>query len=274
MPWSTTRLDAEPVPLDLEQPVVVVERLGREGGEHRLDLGRAAGAGVAPARSISAVAAGAWLIQIASRFSLTSSLVRPVLTLFGKSSASQPSTDVSPFLWMSSHWSPSSPSNGRLPPRPLVRTIVKRPLSFSPLSRNLSSPSLTALRPSRVGASGSQVPQSQTMTSPAPYCLAGMIAFEVEVLDRVVLDVDGHPPDLRIEGRALRDGPRDEDAVDLEAEVVVEPRRAVALDDEPPAPTARGGGRVRRRFRGLAEVALATVFLEGHRRQCASPTVR
>ena len=58
--------------------------------------------------------------------------------------------------------------------RPLVRTIVKRPLSFWPWSSNLSSPSATALRGSRVGASGSQVPQSQTMTSPAPYCLAGM----------------------------------------------------------------------------------------------------
>ena len=37
----------------------------------------------APARSISAVAAGDSLIQIASRLALTSSLVRPVLTLFG-----------------------------------------------------------------------------------------------------------------------------------------------------------------------------------------------
>ena len=47
-------------------------------------------AGLAPVRSIWAIAAGAWLIQMASRLSLTSSLVRPVLTLCGWSSASQP----------------------------------------------------------------------------------------------------------------------------------------------------------------------------------------
>jgi hypothetical protein len=61
------------------------------------------GAGFAPARSISAVAAGAWLIQIASRLALTSSFVRPVLTLWGNSSASQPGLACSSALWMRSH---------------------------------------------------------------------------------------------------------------------------------------------------------------------------
>ena len=128
-------------------------------------------------RSISASPAGAWLIQIASLLALTSSFVRPVLTLAGKSSASQPSVDSGPRLWMSSHCSESS-SNGRpvsAPRRPPVRTIVNRPRSFSPLRVNLSSPSSIALRPSSVGASPSQVPQSQTITSPAPYCRAGMM---------------------------------------------------------------------------------------------------
>jgi len=41
------------------------------------------GASTAPVRSISAAAAGAWLIQTASRSALTSSFVRPVLTLCG-----------------------------------------------------------------------------------------------------------------------------------------------------------------------------------------------
>src|SRR6185369_7031947 len=88
-------------------------------------------------------------------------------------------------------------------------------------------------------------------------------ALEVEVLDRVILDVDGHPADRRIEGRALRDGPADEDPVDLEPEVVVEPGRAVALDDEP---TRTADGRVAGRLGRLAEVALALVGLERHRR--------
>ena len=91
-------------------------------------------------------------------------------------------------------------------------------------------------------------------------------ALEVEVLDRVVLDVDGHPADVRVEGQALGDGPGDEDARDLEAEVVVEAGGAVALDDEAArADRARGAGLGgRRRLRGLREVALAAVFLEGH----------
>ena len=39
---------------------------------------------------------------------------------------------------------------------------------------NLSSPSGIAVRASSVGASDSQVPQSHTITSPAPYCFDGM----------------------------------------------------------------------------------------------------
>ena len=47
----------------------------------------------------------------------------------------------------------------------------------------------------------------------------------------------------------------------------MEPGRAVALDDEAAAPDGRGGcaGRAGRRLRRLREVALAAVFLEGHR---------
>jgi len=58
--------------------------------------------------------------------------------------------------------------------RPLVRTIVNRPWTFSPWRTNFNSPSAMARLGSRVGASGSQVPQSHTITSPAPYCLLGM----------------------------------------------------------------------------------------------------
>ncbi len=97
-------------------------------------------------------------------------------------------------------------------------------------------------------------------------------ALEVEVLDRVVLDVDGHPPDLGVEGGALRDGPAHEDAADLEPEVVVEPRGAMTLDDEAAAaPADLGVRRAGGRFGRLGEVALAAVFLEGHQRECARP---
>ena len=51
---------------------------------------------------------------------------------------------------------------------------MKRPFSFSPKIRNFSSPSWMARTGSSVGASGSYVPQSQTMTSPPPYSPRGM----------------------------------------------------------------------------------------------------
>ena len=130
------------------------------------------GASTAPSRSISASAAGASLVQSASRFALTSSLVRPVLTDCGWSSGSQPGFAHSSRFLISSHCSASSSSKalaGFEPGRRLVRTSVKRPQTFWPWRMNLSSPSSIALPGSSVGASGSNVPHSQTMTSPAPY---------------------------------------------------------------------------------------------------------
>jgi hypothetical protein len=73
----------------------------------------------------------------------------------------------------------------------------------------------------------------------------------------MVLDVDGHPPVLWVERRSLGHGPAGQHAVDLEPEVVVQPRRAVALDDEAPI---TGGRRSRADFAcrlgRLAEIPL------------------
>ena len=80
----------------------------------------------------------------------------------------------------------------------------------------------------------------------------------------------GHPADLRVERRAFGTAQLDQDASDLEPEVVVEPGRAMPLDDETPTAAAGlGVGRAGCRFRGLPEVALAAVFLEGHSGECA-----
>ncbi len=80
--------------------------------------------------------------------------------------------------------------------------------------------------------------------------------------------MDGHPALVGIERRTFRDRPGHEHTTDLQPEVVVEPRGAVALDHEPTAPDreVRFGPRVygRRRLRGLGEVALAAVFVEWH----------
>ena len=224
------------------------------------------GADLAPARSISAVAAGAWLIQVASQILLDlvvgPSRLDTLRVLLGVPAWLRVLVglvDEEPLLAVVAFERATAAATAR------PATIVKRPLSFSPLSRNLSSPSATDLRPSRVGASGSQVPQSQTMTSPAPYCLAGMILRNRSIRSGGPRRGRRHAPDLGVEGRAFGYGPGDEDAVDLEAEVVVEAGRAVSLHHETAAASAGRGPDVGRRLRGLPEVALPAVFLEGHR---------
>ena len=76
------------------------------------------------------------------------------------------------------------------------------------------------------------------MTSPAPYCFAGITPSKSKYS---IGWSSTWTAMRRTPGSSV--GPfgtaqRHEDAVDLEAEVVVEPRRAVPLDDEPPGPRA------------------------------------
>jgi hypothetical protein len=57
-------------------------------------------------------------------------------------------------------------------------------------------------------------------------------AFEVRVLDGVILHVHGQPLFLRVHRRALGHRPALQDAVHLEPEVVVKTPRGMLLDDE------------------------------------------
>ena len=57
-------------------------------------------------------------------------------------------------------------------------------------------------------------------------------AFEVAVIQRMVLDLDREPLVMRIEGRALGDGPGLEDAVQFEPQVVVQMRCRMLLNHE------------------------------------------
>ena len=66
--------------------------------------------------------------------------------------------------------------------------------------------------------------------------------FEVEVVERMVLDVHGHTLRVRIECRTLRHCPAHEDSVGLESQVVVQLTGAVALDHESVAERSRGCG--------------------------------
>ena len=268
-------LEPVAVPLDLEQPVGVVERVRRERREHRLDEALAAAPRPRP-RGRSPRRPRACRSSRAPRaFACTSSFVRPVFTDCGRSSASQPADAWASRFLISSHCSESSSNAvvGAEPGRRLVRTIVKRPRSFSPWSSNFSSPSSTAFTGSGVSASGTNVPQSQTITSPAPYWPRGITPSKSKYSIgwsstwTAIRRIDG------VERRSLGDRPAREQAVDLEAEVVVEAGRAVALDDEAaarrsgrPAGFAVAGG-----LRRLAEIALAVIAVEGHERRISAP---
>ena len=165
---------------------------------------------------------------------------------------------------MSSHCSPSSFSKARTrfgagtPARPDDREPAFHLLAVDPELQLAVVDRLLGIERGRLRLPCPPVPDDDVA---GPVLLRRDDPFEIEVFDGVVLDVDGHAPGLAVEAGALRDGPADEHALDLEAEVVVQPGRAVALDDEPPGRAGKVG---RRRLRGLAEVTLAAVFLEGH----------
>jgi hypothetical protein len=86
-------------------------------------------------------------------------------------------------------------------------------------------------------------------------------AFEVDVLDRVILDVERRAADVRIQRRALRDCPTNQDVVDLQPEVKVQAPCPVPLDHEAAIhgvalAVLQPGSR---RLRSLREVPLASV---------------
>ncbi len=83
-------------------------------------------------------------------------------------------------------------------------------------------------------------------------------AFEVAVIERMVLDLHREPPLARVERWPFRDRPRLEHAVEFEAEIVVQSRGVVLLDDEASSfgPGYCGSAT---RFRRFFEIALSPV---------------
>ena len=148
---------------------------------------------------------------------------------------------------------------------------MNRPLSFWPSRRNFSSPSAIASARRRVvgrlGFPRAPVPDDDVAGA---VLLGRDHALEVEVLDRVVLDVDGHPALVRDRasgpwGRPTRPGRHRSRAGS---------RSGAAWRDG----AGRRSGRARwrgdlrcgrRRLGRLPEVALAAVFVEGHGVECA-----
>ena len=89
-------------------------------------------------------------------------------------------------------------------------------------------------------------------------------AFEIDVGDGMILDVDGEAAVAFFVGHALRHGPGFEGAADFEAEVVVEAGGGVFLDDETMAGAGAAWGATAFGFGGFREISLTDVFLERH----------
>ena len=138
---------------------------------------------------------------------------------------------------------------------------MKWPRSFDPWSSRCSSPSSTAARPS-VPACSTNVPRSQTITSPAPYPPDGITPSKSRYSIGWSSTCTARWRTFGSSVTPFGDRPAHEHAVDLEPEVVVESSGPVALHDErgaparaPVAPTPRG-------LRRPVEVTLGVVARE------------
>ena len=248
-------LDAVAVELHLEEPVRVVERLVRRRGLHRLDeVGqwRLARAGQVDVRLLcrrvavpDGVAAGFDLVVGAA--GLDRVRMRRRRPTSGSASSS--------FLWMSSQLSSADW-------KPRVLTMREAALELLAVEAELELALADGLARIVRLLRLERAPVPDDHVAAAVLAL-GDDALEVEVGEGMVLDVDGHAPVGWIEAGPFGHGPRHQHAVDLEAEVVVQPRRAMALDDEaPPFRRRLDRAHLARRLGRLGEVALAVVRLE------------
>jgi hypothetical protein len=86
-------------------------------------------------------------------------------------------------------------------------------------------------------------------------------AFEVAVVQRMIFHLHRQAFVSRIDRRPLGDGPRFEDAVQLQAKVIVQVARGMLLNDEPQMFSRQHLPRSAR-FLGFGEIALGSIGLE------------
>jgi hypothetical protein len=110
----------------------------------------------------------------------------------------------------------------------------------------------------RLVAFGHPVSAAPKLNRPAAVLPLGNRALEVAVLERVIFHFDGETLFARIERRAARHRPRFENAVQLKAEVVVQPRGRVLLYYEAPALRGRDCG-IAAWLSGFCEIAFGAV---------------
>ena len=166
----------------------------------------------------------------------------------------------------------SRPGPGRI--HPVDHPVVAR------LGRRRSEQPVAPLRrsPWNVTSTLSSVPLVDLVGAavPDPHLAGAVLALwgsrpRIEVLERVVLGVDGEPVLARSGRDSVGDRERGQHAIVLEAQIPVQAGRVMLVDDEPPgllvglgrgsAPSARGLGR------GL-EVALGAVAVESLSGHC------
>ena len=212
--------------LGREQHLVEVGQLQLVAAELPRALGCRARRARPARRSVGAAQIDRARPASAAGAALTSSLVRPVLTDRGWSSGSHPATAYSSCLCSSSHCS--------LPPRRAAAN--QREVAAQLLAVQVEVQVARLGRGDRVGAVGDRPRAPVPHDHVAAAVLArGDDAFEVEVVERVVLDVHRHALRVGIERRSLRHRPAQQHPAGLEPEVVVQARGPVALHDEPMA---------------------------------------
>ncbi|MGY4356834.1 hypothetical protein ACVW0J_003327 [Bradyrhizobium sp. i1.7.7] len=106
-----------------------------------------------------------------------------------------------------------------------------------------------------LGLPGAAVPEHDRAAAILPFRNR---AFEIAIVERMVLDLDRQPLVMRIERGSLGDRPRLEHAVELEPQIIVQSRRIVLLDHEAPLRRWRHRG-LARRLRCLLEIAFLSV---------------
>ena len=256
-------LQAEAVPLDLEQPVGVAEGLRRERRQHRFDALRHGpcdragqvdlGGGCRGLADPQRVAVG---LDVVVRSAGLDAL-RMVLGVPARDRGRAALGDEQPLIALVVL---EGSGGGVVALATAAARPDDRPAAIELLAVELELE--LAVRDRRRGVDGRRL---RLPGAPVPdddvaraVLLRGDDALEVEVLDRMILDVDRHPAHGRVEGQALGHGPGHEDAGDLEAEVVMEPGGAVALDDETPGPdrACRAGRGCRCRLGVLAKSRL------------------
>jgi hypothetical protein len=276
------RLDPVAVPLDLEQPVRVVERPVGEGRQHRLQEARGAGAlrrgqvdrrdgcgrgaqpiGVAVRADLVVGAPGldapGVILGVPSGHGRGVALLdeQPLLAVVALERAGRGGVHRPPGA-VGLAGSPAG-ADDREPPGELLADEPELQLAVADRGRRVRRLGLGLERP--------PVPDDDIAR---PVLASRDHALEVEVLDGMVLDVDRHPSLAGVERGPARHRPADQHPVDLEADVVVEPGRAVPLDHEPALRPGRDGRRRVGRLGRLREVALAAVLLERHGGECAA----